>query len=74
MNAYVKEIIEGLKICPYFDLNNRVAIEFFVRHGHQMAYEDDCYEEFEAAFPNFFSYQDQEEEIVKGVLECQVHI
>ncbi len=70
MNVYVKEIIEGLKICPYFDVSSRVAIEFFVRHGHQIAYEDECYEEFEAAFPNFFSYQEHEKEIVDGVMEC----
>lgn len=37
-------------------LETKAGLEFFLRHGHQIAYDEQRYDEFEKAFPNFFEY------------------
>lgn len=60
------EFKKGLNIYPYetFD-GSRSSLEFFLRHGHQIADDDGAYREFITAFPNFFDYDLYEKEFLE---------
>lgn len=55
------ELKEGLKEYDKVDrrCDTLAGLEFFLAHGHQIAYDEDRCEEFSNSFPNFFKYDEK---------------
>lgn len=48
-------------------LDTKAGLQFFILHGHQIAYDDEMYDLFILAFPNFFEYIEHEEAFLETI-------
>lgn len=64
MNAHKQELIDGLEAYGENFADAKEA-KFFLKHAHQIAYDEGRYNRFEACFPHFFEYQFSEAELVE---------
>lgn len=69
MKLHTEEYLEGLTTYPNasYAMRDDSAMSFFLRVGHQLAFDEGYYDEFEEAFPRFFEYINYKEDFMKLV-------
>lgn len=66
MNPYVNEFLSNLEMYRYkaIPLCDAESMRFFLYKDHQVASDEECYNEFMSIFPNFFEYRNHESDFV----------